>query len=203
MNRMPLFTLLLCSLAGSLMFLPSAAHEVLYFDYRILSAGNWLGLISGHWVHADASHLLWNVSALAVLAGLIEARSRRLLAWSILVGMVSVDLLLLSPLSDLQRYCGLSGLLNTLLGVVLYLVWRKTRSRIVITVGLACLAKIALEIYFGQSVFTDITWPPFAMAHLAGMLGAPLAVAFGDRIRSEHSTLKNKKRTHHGHLVSG
>ena len=185
------------------MLLPSAAHEVLYFDYRVLAGGNWLGLISGHWIHADAPHLAWNVSALAVLAALIEARSRRLLACSIIVGMACVDLLLLSPLSELQRYCGLSGLLNTLLGVVLYLFWRETRSRLVITVGILCLAKIALEMYFGQSVFTDITWPPFVMAHLAGMLAAPLAVAFGDRIRSEHSTLKNKKRTYHGHLVSG
>ena len=42
-----------------------------------------------------------------------------------------------------------------------------------------------------------------ALAHLAGMLGAPVAVVFGDKNRAEDSTLKNKKRIYHGYLVSG
>jgi hypothetical protein len=87
-----------------------------------------------------------------------------------------VDLLLISPLSDIQRYCGLSGLLNTLMGVALYLCWRETRSLLAPLLGLACLAKIALETYTGHSLVTDITWPPFAPAHLAGMAGAALVL---------------------------
>ena len=176
MTRIPVFTLLLCSLSFGLMLLPPTLHNVLYFDYLQLSHGKWQGLITGHWMHADSQHLLWNISALALLGALIEARSRTLLVCSIAVGTLFVDLLLLSPLSDLQRYCGLSGLLNTLLGVALYLTWRETRSPLLLLTAILCVAKIALELHSGQSIFTDIAWPPFAQAHLAGILGAPLAL---------------------------
>jgi rhomboid family GlyGly-CTERM serine protease len=202
MTRIPIFTLLFCALAGGLMLLPTAAHDALYFNYDQLYSGSWLGLITGHWIHADFQHLIWNISALAILGTVIERRSTTLLLWSILVGMVSVDLLLLSPFSELQRYCGLSGLLNTLLGVTLYLFWRETRSTLVLLTAALSMAKIALEIHSGQSIFTDIAWPPFAIAHLAGITGAPIAVILGAWIGPEHLYLNNKKGVHHEHLVS-
>jgi rhomboid family GlyGly-CTERM serine protease len=193
MTRIPILTLLLCSLAGGLMLLPPVAHNALYFNHDALYNGRFLGLITGHWMHADLPHMVWNVSALAILGAMIEARSRTLLLWSILVGMLSVDLLLLSPFSELQRYCGLSGLLNTLLGVVLCLLWRETRSAMVTLTALLCMGKIALEMHSGQSIFTDITWPPYAIAHLAGILGTPLAVMTGAGVRRWSSQLHNNK----------
>jgi len=176
MKRIPLISLLLSTLACALMFLPQEVHNKLYFDSQLLSQGHLWGLVTGHWVHADIQHLIWNVAALAILATIIETRSRRLLLWSIAIGTFCVDLLLLSPASDLQRYCGLSGLLNTLLGVALYIYWQATRATTVIVVGMLCVAKIALEMYSGHSVFTDISWPPFATAHLAGILGSPIVI---------------------------
>lgn len=174
MKRFPLVTLALCALACLLMLLPPALHQRLYFDHRLLREGDFLGLVTGHWIHADSGHLAWNVAALSILAAVIERRSRRLLLGSLVVGTVCVDLLLLSPVSDIQRYCGLSGVLNTLTGVALFMCWRETRSAVVPLLGAACLAKIALESHTGHSLFTDITWPPFAPAHLAGMAGAAL-----------------------------
>ena len=176
MKKFPFISLLLSAIAYGLMLLPQEVHDRLYFDTQILSQGHLWGLVSGHWIHADGQHFIWNVTALALLAGIIETRSRRLLLWSIVIGTVCVDLLLLSPASELQRYCGLSGLLNTLLGVALYIYWRETRSQTVIVVGLFCVAKIALEMYSGHSIFTDISWPPFAAAHLAGILGVPVVI---------------------------
>jgi rhomboid family GlyGly-CTERM serine protease len=202
MTRFPLFTLLLCCLAGGLMLLPPAAHNVLYFSYGHLQDGRWWGLFTGHWLHADFQHMLWNISALAILSTMIELRSRTLLLSSVLVGMLSVDLLLLSPFSDLQRYCGLSGLLNTLLGVVLYLYWRETRSKLVLLTAVLSIAKIALEMHSGQSIFTEIAWPPFAVAHLAGLMGAPLAVILWARGGHAPPSLQNKKGSHHEYLVA-
>ena len=184
------------------MLLPAAFHPGLYFDHSQLVAGHWVGLISGHWMHADAPHLAWNVAALAVLGALIELRSRRLLLWSILVGMGSVDLLLLSPLSELQRYCGLLGLLNTLLGVVLCLLWQSSRSRLVMAVGLACFLKIVFEIGSGQSVFTDISWPPFALAHLAGALATPIALLLGHRDTRAANQSTRMTGKHYGRMES-
>ena len=161
--------------------LPLTVRESLYFDYSSLVAGNWIGGVSGHWIHVDTEHLIWNVGALAILSSLIEVHSRGLLLWSILVGVASVDLLLVSPLSDVARYCGLSGALNTLLGVALFLLWKPTRSRLVLLIGALCLLKIAIEIVLGDSLFTEIGWPPYAPAHLAGIIATPIALLLGYR----------------------
>ena len=179
MNRMPIVTLILCSTAYVLFLLPAPVQSLLYFDIEQLRAGNSIGLISGHWMHTDTEHLWWSLGALAVLGAIIERRSRRMLLWTIVVGSLFVDLLLLSNYSELQRYCGLSGLLNTLLGGALYIYWRETRSPWVLVTGVLCLGKIALELVSGQSIFTDTSWPPFAAAHLAGILGVPFALWIG------------------------
>ncbi|MFK7977803.1 MAG: rhomboid family intramembrane serine protease [Halioglobus sp.] len=176
MMRVPTVTLMLCIITIALSFLSNMAQEALYFDLHALDSGRWIGLLSGHWMHADAEHLLWNVSALGVLAGVIEVHSRRLLLVSLLAGMASVNLLLLSPLTDITRYCGLSGILNTLLGVMLYIAWQKTQSGFVIAVGVLSLLKIVLEIMLAESLFTSASWPPFAMAHLAGLAATPVAL---------------------------
>lgn len=203
MNRLPILSIILCALTCALMALPADVHAALYFNRLSLAQGNATGLFAGHWIHADFQHLLWNVTALGIIAAMIESHSRLLLLGSIVIGMVCVDVLLLSPLSSLQRYCGLSGLLNTLLGVVLLLKWRDTRSPLVVCIATLALFKIALEMVSGQSMFTDISWPPYAASHLAGLLGAPLAI-WVCRVKPQavvHST--EQKSYHYGNLVTG
>jgi len=175
-KRFPGLSLGLGALACLLMLVPQAVQQSLYLDLTLLNQGHWWVLISGHWLHADMHHLAWNVIALMILAALIERRSRRLLLLSTLAGMICVDLLLLSPFTAIQRYCGLSGLLNTLLGVALYLYWKETRSMLIVLTAVLCVGKIGLEMYSGQSLFTDTSWPPFAASHLAGALGVPVAL---------------------------
>ena len=177
LGRIPLVTLTLCAAAVAAHFLPEAVRVLLYFDAAQLDAGNLIGLISGHWLHADMEHLIWNVTAFAILGTLIERESRTLLAVAIVTGSLAVDALLLSPLSDLQRYCGLSGMLNTLLGVVLWQQWCRSKSRLIAWVAVGCVTKIVVEVYLGQSIFTDVSWPPFAPAHLAGLVATPLVIA--------------------------
>lgn len=178
-RNLPVFSALLGIFASLVMLLPQSVHNVLYFDHAQFSVGSYLGVISGHWVHADWEHLGWNVLALVILAAIIEYRSRRLLLSSIFAGMLIVDLLLFSPLSSIQRYCGLSGMLNTMLGIVLICYWRETRSVLIPAFGLLCIAKIVVELHIGSSIITNISWPPYAMAHVAGLLGTPLAWYLG------------------------
>ncbi len=181
MKQLPYLTFSLTVLSIVLMLLPETWHTKLYFDRQLLANGHVWGLLSGHWLHAGTQHLLWNAPAFALLASLIELRSRWLLVASLLVGTVSVDLLLLSPLVEIQRYCGLSGILNTLLGVALCLVWRETRSAVVLVIAVLSTLKIVIEINSGHSIFTDINWPPFPLAHLAGLLGTPVAMLLHSR----------------------
>jgi rhomboid family GlyGly-CTERM serine protease len=175
-TRLPLVTLAMALLSCSLMLLPAPMQEPLYFDLKAPIGIDVWGLFSGHWIHADHSHLLWNVTAFAILGSIIELHSRALLLWSLLIGTLFVDLLLISPLTDLQRYCGLSGVLNTLLGVTLCLCWRKTRSTWVLLIGALSIMKIVIELSNGQAIFTDISWPPFPLAHLAGLLATPWVI---------------------------
>lgn len=171
----------LCALALALMALPSAWQQHLYFD-RNSGAGALIGqLISGHWIHGDVSHLMWNMVALLVLGATIERYGKGLLCGSLMAGMLAVDALLLSPFSPIQHYCGLSGVLNTLLGVALWLLWRETRSPVVVFVGLLSVAKVIAEVRSGEALLTQTRWPPFPLSHLAGLLAAPWVLLVAGR----------------------
>lgn len=202
MNPYPILSLMFSALACLLMALPRSVHQLLYYDYQHLLQGQVGGLISGHWIHADVQHLAWNVVAFLLLSVVIERQSRTLLVVSIVIGTLCVDLLLISPLATVQRYCGLSGLLNTLFGVALYLKWQAGRSPLVILLGVGALIKIALELNSGQSVFTAISWPPYAAAHLAGLLGTPLVIGVFRRKLGTLYDLDERKRNLHGNLVA-
>lgn len=178
MKEYPLITLFLGVCVSLLMLLPQPIQTILYFDHQLVALGYGWTLISGHWIHVDLEHLKWNVLTLIVLASIIEIRSKTLLVVSLLMGMICVDVLLFSSYNSVQRYCGLSGILNTLMGIVIYIYWIETRSMVIIFVGILCLGKIAIEIIIGQAIFTHNSWPPYPMAHLAGILAAPLVIVF-------------------------
>ena len=89
--------------------------------------------------------------------------------------MIGVNLLLLSPLADIQYYCGLSGVLNTLLGVALYTTWQRSRHPVLWVVAGLSLAKTGVEIAYRDALITNISVPPYPLSHLAGLLATPLA----------------------------
>jgi len=143
----------------------------LYFNAAGIFRGEAWRLISGHFMHADLQHLLWNSLGLAVLGTLLEYRSRSMLLTALAVGIVFVSALLLTPFAQLEYYCGLSGVLNTLLLVALWLEWKLTHSRLIIILTCGCIAKVLIEVTQGVSVITHISWPPYAWSHVAGLSG--------------------------------
>ena len=175
-GRWPVITVCFGVLACLPLLLPPGLWDKLIFDAGEVQAGQWWRLLAAHWTHVDGEHLAWNLAALLLLAALIEQVSRRLLLWTLAAGMLSVDLLLLSPLCPLDRYCGLSGVLNGLLAVTLFLLWQQNRSPWVIITGVLCSAKILVELSMGEALFTRAAWPPYAAAHLAGAMAAPAAL---------------------------
>lgn len=143
----------------------------LYFSATAIFQGETWRLVSGHFMHADLQHLLWNCLGLAVLGTLLEYRSRGVLIASLGVGILSVSALLLTPYSQLVYYCGLSGVLNTLLLVALWLEWSLTRSWLIILIACGSIAKVLVEVSQGVSIMTHISWPPYAWSHVAGLIG--------------------------------
>jgi rhomboid family GlyGly-CTERM serine protease len=166
---------LLAVLAGLHWLVPD--KTLLYFSAADISRGDAWRIVSGHLVHADLEHLLWNSLGLAVLGAVIEYRSRASLLAALGAGMVFVSALLLSPWSPLVYYCGLSGVLNTLLLVALWQEWRISRSWLLISIALGSVAKLIFELSQGVSIVTNVSWPPYAWSHLAG-LTAGLAVVW-------------------------
>lgn len=156
----------------------------LYFSAADIFQGEAWRLVSGHFMHADSHHLLWNCLGLAVLGSLLEYRSRNVLIASLAVGIIIVNILLLTPWSHLTYYCGLSGVLNTLLLVALWLEWRLTRSWLITLIACGSFAKVLVEVYQGTSIMTHISWPPYAWSHVAGLVGGLIVISTLTRTRS-------------------
>jgi rhomboid family GlyGly-CTERM serine protease len=149
---------------------------LLYFNAGDITRGETWRVVTGHFMHADLQHLLWNCLGLAVLGSLIEYRSRTVLWAALSAGIVSVSALLLTPFSQLEYYCGLSGVLNSLLLVALWLEWRFTRSWLIIVITCGIIVKTVIEVSQGTSILTHISWPPYAWSHVAGLIGGLIIV---------------------------
>jgi rhomboid family GlyGly-CTERM serine protease len=148
----------------------------LYSSATAIFQGEVWRLITGHFIHADLHHLFWNCLGLAVLGSLLEYRSKRMLLIALATGMVFVNALLLSPYSQLDYYCGLSGALNTLLLLALWLEWKSTQSWIIAAIALGVITKTLIEVSQGVSLMTHISWPPYAWSHVAGLTGGVFVI---------------------------
>lgn len=173
--RTPFLTIgLLMVLAGLYFLVPDKTQ--LYFSSEAIIKGDIWRLVTGHFIHADASHLFWNGLGMAVLGTLIEQHSKTQWGLALLAGIVSVSALLLSPLSTLDNYCGLSGVLNTFLLLITWLEWKLTRSWLMVAIACGSVAKAIAEVYLGESLLTHISWPPYAWSHVAGLAGGFLII---------------------------
>lgn len=148
--------------------------SVWVFDRAQIESGSYWSLLSGHFVHSDVQHLIWNLVALVLLGAVIERRSVTIFWTSLLFSIGVVDVGLYWAMPWLNQYCGLSAVLNTLWVVALGLIWRETRSWIVPLLGLAGLCKLTVEMSNHTAIFTDTAWPPLAESHLAGQIAGLL-----------------------------
>ena len=172
-RRFPFLTLgLLLVMSALHLLIPDGT--TLYFSAADIVRGEVWRLVTGHLAHADLEHLFWNGLGLGVLGYLIERHSMALLWVSLGSGIAAVNVLLLSPFSHLHYYCGLSGVLNALLVVALWLEWRASRSVLVGVLAFGCVLKVTAELFLGAAIFTDISWPAYPSSHLAGLIGGLL-----------------------------
>lgn len=145
-------------------------------------------LFSAHFMHSDVQHLAWNVGAFLLLGSIIEQRSKGDLLMTILIGVIGVNAYLIL-FYNLGAYVGLSGVLNSVLVVVLHQLSQDSRYRTAAlwTLVLSML-KIVFELQSQQSIFTTISWEAVPEAHLAGWV-AGVVIVF---IKTVHYFSKNK-----------
>jgi len=175
--------------------------QALIWDAEALRQGEVWRLATGHLVHAGTSHLVWDVLPLLAIGLLFErtlgGRWWRVLAVSAIV--VSGGLLL----TDLARYCGLSGVLNGLwiAGALAAAREESAAGRHAMAwVYRGCLgadvAKILAETMTGAPLFTDaaaLGADPVPMAHLLGAAAGFLCDRFRTNIYRVPENLQSQQ----------
>lgn len=186
-THIPWVTLLLG--AGAVL---AFAAGPLAFDWLVwradwLQTGQAWRVLTGHFVHASASHLAWDVGAFVVLGSFVEPAGRRRL-----LGLLGVTLLLsevaLRVGGRFELYCGLSGLDMALFVSASFQLLEKGRAEADWLLkglgggGLAVsIGKVGLEGFAGTPVFVSDLQAGFSVAaeaHLAGLAAALLAQVF-------------------------
>jgi rhomboid family GlyGly-CTERM serine protease len=147
-----------------------AAPEAWVFDRVAIAQGEWWRLVTAHWVHSDLAHAGWDIAALLLLGAVFEVRLQWRLPLALLIGTVGVDAWLWWGDPTLFYYCGLSGILNSLLSVGLLQHWRDLRHPLILLTGVGAAVKILVEINAGQALLTQTAWPSVPTVHAAGFL---------------------------------
>ena len=168
-GRLPWRSALLAMLALALWWAWGAAPEALVWDRAALARGELWRLLTGHWVHSDGGHALWDIAALILLGFLFEPRLKGRLPGVLLAGSLGVDAWLWWAPDAPVLYCGLSGILNSLLAAGLVAWWREQPHVLIPLTGLGMLAKSLMELQAGSMLLTSTAWPGVPQAHLAGM----------------------------------
>lgn len=168
-STLPWLTLAGLALAVGLWLLAGPAPGALVYDRAALAQGEGWRWLTGHLVHSDAGHALWDIAALGLIGLMLEGHGRRHLALAALAGLLAVDAALWWCLPEIGRYCGLSGLLNALFVVALADLWH--RHPLVPLVALGLILKLAVELATRQSLLLDMAWPSLPEAHVAGCIG--------------------------------
>lgn len=167
---LPWRAMVLTAIATTAYLALGSAPEGWVYDRTAIAAGEWWRLLTGHWVHSDPQHALWDIAALLIFGLLFEARLGWRLPLALLLATAGVDAWLWWGQPDLQRYCGLSGILNGLLAAGLYQMWRDLRHPVVLLAAAAAVLKILIEMQAGEALFTQTAWASIPMAHAAGFL---------------------------------
>lgn len=190
-SGIPLLTCSLCAVCLLLVLLCGPAPEILVYNRAAVAQGELWRLFSGHFVHCDRQHLIWNLLPLLLISGLLEQRIGQLRCAGLTgLSCLGISLWLYFDQTDLLRYCGLSGILNTLFAVLLAQLWQENRHPVVLLIGGAAIMKILFETLGAQAVFTRLSWGSVPEAHGIGMVVGLAVVLCADRAVPEqrHST---------------
>lgn len=182
-------TIILVSLLYLLWLFFGPAPEQLIYDRLMISQGEIWRLLTAHLVHLDREHLILNLAALLVMGSLLEYFQSKWLLPALITGVLVITAGLWFTMSSLIYYCGFSGVLNTILILVVWSVWIKYRDPLVLLLGAVNILKIIVEGVIGKTLFSSILWPPIPEAHFFGVLGGLIMIIIVDKksfIRKEN-----------------
>ena len=176
-RRIPCASLLLAAAAVLIAWMPSASL-VLEYDRAAIATGQIWRLVSCHWTHVSADHLIWDVTTFIVLGAICERSSSWRFCVCVLGSAVLIPLAIWAVAPELSAYRGLSGIDCALFGLLAATQLKDAISArswlgatAVCSMMLALIAKTVYETTTGATVFMD--------SHAASMLPVPLAHGVG------------------------
>jgi rhomboid family GlyGly-CTERM serine protease len=171
---------------------PGAAGLLVYDRERVLG-GEWWPLVTSHWVHFSASHLVWNIAVLVPVGAWCESLEPKRTRWLYLIAPPLIGLTLLAGDAGLARYAGLSGIATAAVVLLALTQVRRGPDRWIwiVVLGLVAAKVVAESIHAGPlfAAFADASIRPVPLAHLAGGAVAALvhgAMAFGRERKFQH-----------------
>ncbi len=171
--RVPWFTLSFALGLAAVHVLFGGAAEGLIYVRTAIAGGEVWRLLTAHLTHIDAAHLFWNVGAFALMGWMLETQFKLPAlrhAGLLLTAAAGVNTWLWFGELHLERYAGLSAILNAQFIVLVAMTWRETRHPIAVLAGLGGIGKVCAEIALGASLLTAPSWPPLPEAHATGLL---------------------------------
>ena len=164
-----------CLLLGLIHFFNSSTQEywlqALCFDYvSITEQKEYWRLLTGHIVHSSFNHLFWDLLAFSFASIYVERKNRAIYIVTTLFSITCLNLYLLSPLTDVAQYSGLSGVLYSVITVAAWQWQRDNKGLLGWAPLLIIVMKTLLEIVRNDAVFVSEGWDLFAESHLIGLI---------------------------------
>lgn len=196
--RRGLATCGICVLAAVAMMSEPVAR-VLQFDRGAIADGQWWRVITGHLVHWNVNHFVWDALMFAILGVLCECRSRRRYVLCLVVSALAISASVYWRLPEMTAYRGLSGIDSALFTLAVVLLWRDARrdgdclmAGMLIAGMVGLVGKLAYEIATGATLFVDSSSAGFVPLPLVHAVGAGVGLLGATRVGRSRFTVARK-----------
>jgi len=178
--KVPWLTITIALIALSLFALGPDKTSCLLFNKADVCAGEIWRLFTGQLIHSNFDHLFWDIIGLLVLGSTIEMASRKKFIISFLLSSISVCIWMFIVEREYVVYYGLSGLLNGLLVMAVFVKWTATRNGGLFVILPLAAIKMLYEMATKSVFLIDPSIATIPGTHLAGFLmGVILVIVNG------------------------
>ncbi|WNO08897.1 rhombosortase [Teredinibacter sp. KSP-S5-2] len=150
--------------------------EGFVFDRTAITDGEYWRLVTCHFTHSSFSHGFWDVLALAGSIVWLARYSPRMIIPAVVSGIVAVSFLLLSKVSPLEYYCGLSGILFSPLIVAAYIHLKHHKGFTGIAPFIVISTKLMVDLISQNTMFVHSDWYAYPESHLAGAMAGAIII---------------------------
>lgn len=155
----------------------AGGEPLLQYDAGAIAGGQWWRIITCHFTHWTADHLMWDAVTFAALGFACERMHRRATLACLAVAAIAIPLAIAAAMPELATYRGLSGLDSALFMLLAVFVVRRSWAGGGRWLGIAAAAAIAgfagktmFEVATGTTLFVESSgaFVPIPLSHLAG-----------------------------------